>query len=369
MAVLSLIAATCALFSGTQVADPTPPEAEGRIWKYPTVGQKEPRIMVFERLKRLEPAKISPQHKWEFEWVSSGLGRDLEGDPNYRLRVRVFNQMRRERNDRTLPTARMAMRMWEFNRDYIRLDHAPSYNSRTIDFYLCFGGKAGGEQRFDEEVEGGLTRKVNTIYVYDLNSFTDPVEMAREIAHEYGHATLMPAGGFEQPEDWANGYLGEKIHLRWFRNALREKKLIPDDVMGATLEQLDAFVKREVDPIWTRTALMGPDLGLLKEKGARAMDAYIGLVIYMQAILPTNVFSRSLVLGGSYAAADLPNGILNAIQETESVMLTIPEELKDRAIWLPVGKGQVTGGAIVKRAGDWVQFRPGVGVVRITPKK
>src|SRR5205807_841719 len=86
-----------------------------------------------------------------------------------------------------------------------------------VDVYLCWGGTPGGEQRFDIEKVGKPPRQidVNTIYIYDLASFKDPVEMAREVAHEYGHAVLPPVGGFGEPEDWGNGDAGERVFMRW----------------------------------------------------------------------------------------------------------------------------------------------------------
>ena len=51
----------------------------------------------------------------------------------------------------------------------------------------------------------------------EIDTSKPQAEACRELAHEYGHAVLPAIGGFKSPEDWANGYLGERLFLRWLR--------------------------------------------------------------------------------------------------------------------------------------------------------
>jgi len=72
-----------------------------------------------------------------------------------------------------------------------------------IDVWLCRTGPAGGEQWR------------NNIYFYDLDTNRSSIEWIREILHEYSHLAFPAIGGFTAPEYWANGYMGERLLVRW----------------------------------------------------------------------------------------------------------------------------------------------------------
>jgi molybdate transport system ATP-binding protein len=140
------------------------PDRAGQMLELPGYDVPEPRVMLFRTGERLPEFKYSPKHKWPFEWVMAGLGRKSAQSPNFELRLRVFSQLKKEKNDPLLPVCRMTMRLWELNVSKLGLDHAYQYNNRIVDIYLCWGGKAGGEQLFDKDTENGIERKVNTIF-------------------------------------------------------------------------------------------------------------------------------------------------------------------------------------------------------------
>lgn len=230
---------------------------------------------------------------------------------------------------------------------------------------------SGGEQLFGEEFDTDRTgrrvlNKVNTIYIYDTSSFTDPVEMAREVAHEYGHATWPPVGGFKDPEEWADGYLAEKIFLRWIRDSLASKQLEPADAMGATKAGLDTWIKMHVDPLIDRAAVTEPTSALLADPSATGMNAFIGLAIYLDTLYSDHVLWRSLALCG-FAAKDYPDAAVLAAEEPEQLKLQIPPELIGKQIWLPLGTGKLTGAAVLKKAGNgWVEITAGSGPIVVT---
>ena len=87
----------------------------------------------------------------------------------------------------------MLLRLWQMCSEKLGIDHPIRYGS-VVHVYLAEGGKAGGEQ--------AVIGKKSCIYIYHVEDFTNPVEMAREIAHEYGHAIIPAIGGFRSPEDW-----------------------------------------------------------------------------------------------------------------------------------------------------------------------
>ncbi|MBV6458972.1 MAG: hypothetical protein HONBIEJF_02111 [Fimbriimonadaceae bacterium] len=347
--VLALLAATVLSSQDAQ------PAASIRIL---TGREGAKRVYIHTPLKKIEPPKISPKHDWQFEWLVNVLLRptDQDGEP-YRARFRIFSQERKQEGDRAQMVAVMLARLWDFNIQRMRIDHNPAFFHSMVDVYLAWGGKAGGEQLFDEDIEAGNAVRVNTIYIYDLNGFTDPVEMAREIAHEYGHATLPAVGQFDAPETWANGFLGEKLYMSWLAQALADGWLKPSDAMGATAEGLAGYVAKHVDPLIARASEVGPALRL-KEKSAAAMDDYIGLALYADLLLPDSAFGRSLTLTGSQAAVDYLRAVADAAAELATWDVKLPTKWKGRSIWIPLpAKGKVTGASAVKRQGNWVQVK------------
>lgn len=338
-----------------------------------TLGKPIARVhMIQDRVEppKLSPAKFGePPQQWMFEWLTTVLVDRKGSRTEYNARFLIYNQERKAKGDQAVPVGRMLSRLWDFNYQEMRLDHANAYNGGLIEVYLCWGGKAGGEHRYDFDLQYRNGRKVNNIYFFDLRSFTDPVEKAREVAHEYGHASLPPVGGFTDPEPWANGYLGERLYLRHLRDAMREGKIPAADVMDVSLESLDEWVKANVDPLVKQAARSGPDSKRLIDRSKAGMDAYIGLAMYIDTIFPRQVLSRSMVLS-SQKAVDYIAGIESAAEEPEQITLRIPPYLKGEDLWVPLGKGQVFGAKVVSRNGNWAKLRPnGAAPVVLVPKR
>lgn len=339
-----------------------PPQTGTRIDAGITVGDPlsgEDNGLVLQRFERLEPPKLSPKTfngtRWEFDWVTSGYGRPV-GTDQMGLRFRVFSQSRKPENDLAERVAVMDVRMWQLLYHKYKLDHpVADRDLRQVDEYLCWGGVAGGEQMFAQDTEAGVTRRVNAIYIYDIASFTNPLEMAREVAHEYGHAVLPAIGGFKTPEDWANGYLGEKLFLTWLRDCFRAGQIQSSSVMGATLPQLETWVAKNVDPLIVDAASHGPQPKLLSASGPKAMNAYMGLVLYADATLPSVVVANSLRIATS--AKDYPSALVEAAAPA-SYILKIPWSLAKQKLWVPLGKSKIQNAKILARSAGWVQIQP-----------
>lgn len=338
----------------------------------------ESKVQIMENLDRLEIPKIAPKNpSWAYEWSASGFGRSRPGGIAG-LRTVVYSQ--KPRGDHRLSVARLLMRLWEFNMNRFQTDN-PSPCDGIVTVYLSFGGTAGGEQMFARDPQllklGGENDKVNTIYIYDIDTFKDPVQMVREIAHEYGHAThatiggrqyLTDIGGFKEPEQWAAGYLGERLFMRWLRDQLRDGKLTPEDTMGATLEQLDPWVKAHCDPLEDAVAKNGPDFATLRRDDAKGMDALIGLVLYMERFLSASELRQTFYLNEQRKAFTLPAALLKTIEPKEEISWTFPTDWKGRAIWVPAGPFKIAGSTESKN--DWAKVTvPEDGIVRLTKGK
>lgn len=324
--------------------------------------------LVITRSEPLDQPKLSPTkfrgQRWEYDWITSGYVKP-PGVKDYTLRFRVFSQQRKPGRDKGELVGRMAVRMWAMANRRLRIDHpALERGLRLVDFYLSWGGEAGGEQMIADDTEAGIRRKVNAIYVYDIASFTDPVEMAREVAHEYGHAVLPAVGGFEEPEEWANGFLGEKLFLRWLRDAMKSGAIQSEDVMGVPLLSLSKWVQRNVDPLVQRAASRDPNT-YLRGRDKTAMNAYIGVALYAESILPRDVFTVAMATQSGGRARNFPSVIVEAAQDASySVRATVGVNT-----WLPLGKSSVEGAKIVARSGGWAQVQPTRSVITVLAKR
>jgi len=329
-------------------------------------GDAVPVIEIAWHLKPIDPPRKSPKLfgvdkiPWEFPWLTSVYGetapRMIAAQQVFGLRFSVYSQ---DNTTKARQVGQMLGCLWDDCLQRLHIDHSDIYNGKIIDVFLCWGGKAGGEQIFDSF--GPDHTKVNTIYFYDLNSFTDPVECAREIAHEYGHAALNSIGGYKEPEFWANGYLGEKLFLRWFRDRLKAGTLASNDMMGADLLTLDRWVTKNVDPLVVAAATHQPTEAYLKDDTLAGMNKYIGLSLYADTILPDLMWARSTVLTGSTNAWDVPEAIAMAAEEPNEYDLTIPAYLANQPIFVPTGRGKIAGVKILKFAGKWVQIQGPAG--------
>lgn len=318
---------------------------------------------------KLDKPKRSPLHDWSFEYVTNGFARETENE-GYNLRIRVFNQFRASEGDVTDYVARMLLRLWDFNRWRMNTDHGQIFNLRTVDTYLCFGGEPGGEQVLIEdpfEVDpAGNPFRANNIYIYAITTLTDRLEFAREIAHEYGHATWPAIGGFTKPEEWANGDMGERVFLMWLLQEIEKGNLGRDDVMQAKIEDFRVLYKNRILPDMERVATKGPDLAALANHDEKAYSELLGLTTYAAAILPHRMFGRGVYLNPNRTPLGLQKGLLEAATEKPDWNLTVPNGLEGKAIWIPLKKGSVSGAKELRREGDWVKIQPTGGAIKVT---
>lgn len=337
----------------------------------PVPEAKEAQIHVFHELVPLQIEKISPKHNWEFRFATNGLVK-LPTSQNFNLRFRTFAQSRRgDYDDVAQWTTRLLLRLWSYNYYRLGRDNPEAYR-KLIDVYLCFAGDAGGEHLFDLDTgdldSNNKPAKVNTIYIYQVASPIPPVELVREIAHEYGHATLPGVGIYNKPENWANGDVGERVYLNWLYQDLKANVLHPYDVMKADVPALQNYVKTKVEPLVNKISKTGPDLTILEEKvggsdekagerSQKAYDEYVALATYAANVLPPKAFNKAMDLGGQDPAA-----FAKAVVETSGTAPTwsysIPDYLKGQALYMPIAGAKVQGGKVLQKKGDWVKVQP-----------
>lgn len=143
----------------------------------------------------------------------------------------------------------------------------PLSGDAPIDIWLCREGMAGGEQW------------QRNLYFYDLDAKRSSIEWIREIAHEYSHLALPPIGGYKDPEYWANGYLGERLLIRWLQHRPDGPALVAQvwgDFSGA--RNFDSLL---IAPAVALYKHMGPNTKWLARTDAEGMRYLIGQTLTM----------------------------------------------------------------------------------------
>jgi len=145
--------------------------------------------------------------------------------------------------------------------------HRPPFNDddTPIDVWLCRNGDAGGEQWR------------NNLYFYDLDTRRSSIEWIREILHEYSHLALPAVGGFSAPEYWANGYLGERLLVRWIQRLADGPALVAavwGDFSGA-----QNFDKLLITPALALYSKVGPNKSWQSRTDAKGMQYFIGQML------------------------------------------------------------------------------------------
>jgi hypothetical protein len=360
---VSLLAAWLLVGQDRQIQLP-PTGEDGTLFREMTLLSVDKRLellLLRANVERLPEPKKSPLHEWAFEYISYGMARETV-EEGYNLRIRVYNQYRKSENDPTDEVLQLLMRLWDFNRWRLNSDHNPAWHMRAVDVYLCAGGEPGAEQKILEDpfvqTLGTVPPRVNNIYVYSVPTLTDRLEFAREVAHEYGHATWPGYGGFTKPENWASGDMAERVFLMWLMQEQQAGRLRPTDMMQVPLKDMVDFYDYRIRPDLRRVGLKGPDLDRLAKKDEEGYSELLGLCSYAAAILPHDLFGKSLWLARTNDGPGYNGAVLEAAERVKQWRLRVPRGLENSAIWVPLRAGKVTGAKQLARRGDWVKVQP-----------
>jgi hypothetical protein len=313
----------------------------------------EPRLFASLKRDSLQPPFVDPMHGWEFPFYVEGVAGSRGSAVSPRTRFKVYAQSAHSRK-LAVSATRTLLRLWDESVNRLNIDHPAKY-AVLVHVLICDGGKAGGEQSF---VRSRSPRdnfaSYNAIYIYHAEGLTNPVEATRELAHEYGHAVLPAVGGFKQPEEWANGALGEQLFMRYLVRAY--DKIQPDDVHGATEAQLRQWLSMNAEPLAASIARRRIDQTALAGVGRTAMNEYLGLMLLIDDLFP-DLVGRALKLAGGQTAIDALKGAIEAVNEQKGWVIEVPAHYGSE-IWLPIaGKCSWTGAKPIQTLGAWTKVR------------
>lgn len=144
-----------------------------------------------------------PQHQWKFSKVAYLYLPDASLTDA--KTAHLFCTVHYPNDDSKNLALRLARLLAYAHQTLVRKTGREAFNGATpFNVWLCAGGQSGGEQWRDN------------LYLYDIDTPRSSIEWLREAVHEYSHLALPPIGGYDAPEYWANGYLGERLLVRWF---------------------------------------------------------------------------------------------------------------------------------------------------------
>lgn len=320
-------------------------------------------LLVNYNLAPLPEPKVAPKIGLKFPYYASAFGA-VKGHPELRLRFRFFSQSEFKPGSRGDLAARYMIYLWNLNVLELELDHSDKYGG-LVDVYLANEGKPGGEQFFAvEDVQGG-TRNVNCMVIYKFNDFASNLEFMRELSHEYGHATLPPIGGFKQPEQWANGHVGERLYMHWMLGNLFEGNITPNDVLGVSGDDIGRYLQKNASPYLMRIMDRGPNLTLLKGTSADSMNEFLGLVLAAEGLLPRQTFVASFLNAPKRTAMGYFEGLKLAVNDTSGWDFNMSSRV-GKPTWVPLGKGTIKGGTVLERISYWARIKPSQTIVTVS---
>lgn len=221
---------------------------------------------------------------------------------------------------------RLLLSCYHLARTRLGLDHPVRYD-RLLRVFLMTEGRAGAEQQR------------NLLYMYALNERVPPHEWVRELTHEYGHWIIPPINSYTEPEPWANGDLGE----RWFTYHLLEQQkrgseetnILPDSLMGASLQSLEAYVRRAVEPLVERMAREGLNPQRWRSRRRDGFEEYLAFALYMDRVYGSARLGRAMLCAGGVEPDDFLRGARESLTEVDTLRAQLP--FRDAYLFLPGG--------------------------------
>lgn len=156
-----------------------------------------------------------------------------------------------------------------------RTGQIPISDTIPFDVYLCrrAPGPGGGEQW------------ENNIYFYNVTDSRSSIEWIREIAHEYSHLAFPAVGGdYTAPEEWANGYMGERLLVRWLSRGASGGPAEVEKAWGKTFSGYANFDRLLIEPALALYKKVGPSTDYLNRTDELGMRYAIGLLLNLDDV-------------------------------------------------------------------------------------
>lgn len=169
----------------------------------------------------------------------------------------------------------------------------------------------------------------NQMYIYSTRTERSTLEWTRTIAHEWGHLTLLCARGYEEPEQDAAGYMGERLFLKWLYEEQRDQPPnVPD---GVTLPDMELYYKRQVGPLLARFQKGGPLSKAMDGVRTENMDYYIASALAFEEAVGSKLLGKALFSINDVRPRDLLSAMSEVVEKEDNLTLNLPS-------WIPLPK-------------------------------
>lgn len=223
-----------------------------------------------------------------------------------------------------------------------------------LDYLGVSAGRSGTSLWLARDGEPGAEESGGDIWVHAIDTPRAPAEWVRELAHEYSHATLPNLGPFSRPERWANGYLGERLYLKWM---LHDN--LQTDVWSEPIDA-EGYMTNQVAPLRDLFLAEGPSSPRSELTDADGMNFLIGQFLALEAAHGPALLRELIGRIRSPSPKGLPVNLAASIRALQPPILPIdPAVTIPKSIEQPEPRPQ--GGVRVARAayrlyvpsGDW----------------
>lgn len=273
------------------------------------------------QLRIVEPSNpvdsaTDPVYGYSFSYAIYGETRQ-KGDWERRFVVRA---QKRDRMPLVRRASTFLLRCCDYAIDRLNRDFVIA-GSRELNVYFCNEGRPGGEHFR------------NNIYLFRADDSVAPIDWAREIAHEFGHAAVPPINSFTEPEAWANGDVGERLFLEWLLEDLKSGRLSPDDAMRCAPGDLERYLDRHKKPLVDRLLANGLDVRKYRSRSAEGYFEYVAFACYLERVYGAALLARSMALAGGVEPEHFLKGATEAINESDDLTVTMRKQ--SQMLFLP----------------------------------
>jgi hypothetical protein len=313
-------------------------EREGTLtYKDPRLGDRVPSRsweLYLQDNPKVDPVRQGPlrdpKRNAEYPYRLQVHCRKGEFDSDLRF---VVHFVKREDEALAQRVGGVLARLYWIGWDY--LGRRPSETGYT-NVWLTHDGEAGAE-----EYEGH-------IYLFAVGEARAPAEWVRELAHEYSHIILPEAGPYTDPEPWANGYLGERLLMKWLLFDNQQLHVWDRPINGA------AYVANQVTPLRNRFLNEGPAAPASRKTDRDGMYFFIGQVLALEGAHGPAVLRQLLKEFVTPRPQNLAGYFARALRQMQPPTLPLDPAAYIPARSEPVASGTDGAGQRFRKASYWL---------------
>jgi hypothetical protein len=220
-------------------------------------------------------------------------------------------------------TARLCARLLRLHRERFGRPAVFPRGAGEAHVWLCRRTPPSGNR-------GGQTW-TNHIYVFATGEPRSFIEWTRTLAHEWGHLTLPPRAATSRPKPTRQGYLGERLYLKWLHEEVSADNYARLANDWTDRSGLDRYQERQIAPLIARFRAAGPHAPALNGTGEAAMNLYVGAALACDDAFGSTLLGEGLFSVLGMGARDLFAALAEAVRRAPVLPVRLPA-------WVPLAR-------------------------------